>query len=136
MPFWRCYYHVIWTTRYREPRSFPEYESILYAAIEKKSEELGCPVLAINGVSDHIHVAVNIRPGIAVGQWAGTVKGVSSRTLNSTFELTERFRWQPGYGVLTFGARRLSFVQDYIARQKDHHANGELEPYLEQIEDG
>jgi putative transposase len=135
MPFWKCYYHVIWATQNREPIITRSIEAILFDAIQAKSAELRSAILAVNGVDDHVHVAVNIPPSVAVSAWVGGVKGASSFAMNSgAGENAARFRWQESYGVLTFGARNLDMVLDYIARQKDHHANGTLERYLEQDE--
>jgi hypothetical protein len=49
--------------------------------------------------------------------------------------LDERFAWQEGYGVLSYGEKAIASVLDYIARQKEHHANGSSLPYLEQTDD-
>lgn len=101
-----------------------------------KSEELVSPIIAIKAVADHVHVAVCISPGIAVGKWVGQVKGAASHAVNIAFgDLETPFRWQDGYGVLTFGAKNLNLVTDYIARQKEHHAKGTIQDYLEQSDD-
>ena len=49
-------------------------------------------------------------------------------------DLEYSFAWQKGYGVLTFGAKRLPFVIDYIRRQQEHHAADTIEHYLEQMD--
>lgn len=98
---------------------------------------MGCQVLAVNAVPDHIHVAVTIPPSIAIAQWMKRVKGASSYEINGLFPNTEaRFRWQRGYGVLTFGAVKLQMVVDYIAHQKEHHASQQIEVYMERSDDG
>jgi hypothetical protein len=35
--------------------------------------------------------------------------------------------------VVSFGKKQLPWVQDYIARQKEHHANGRLQERLEAV---
>ncbi len=49
--------------------------------------------------------------------------------------LPSHFHWQSSYGVLTFGAKNLDFVVAYIQNQKTHHAQNQLERYLEQTGD-
>jgi REP element-mobilizing transposase RayT len=111
-------------------------EQVLYEAVRKKSEELSSPLIAINGIADHIHVAVCITPNISVAKWVGQTKGSTSHAINLAFaDLPHPFRWQDGYGVLTFGAKNLPLVTNYIERQKEHHAAGTLQTYLEQIDD-
>ncbi len=113
MPFWRCFYHVIWTTKRRAPFLTPTNESILFDIAHDKTAALGGEVLAINTVPDHVHVAVTIPPKVAVAQWVKRVKGVSAYEINQRFpDAPDMFRWQDGYGVLTFGARNLDTIID------------------------
>lgn len=135
MTFWQCYYHIVWATKNRAPLITASLEPILFHTIRHKSTELGCELLAVNAVNDHVHTAVRIPPSVAVKDWAKLVKGVSSREINTALGSTsERFRWQEGYGVLTFGARNIAFVTDYIVNQKTHHAQNQVQPYLERVE--
>jgi putative transposase len=136
MSFWRCYYHLVWTTKNREPLITASVESILFPLIRAKGLEVGGEVLAVNGVADHVHVAATIPPKMAVARWMKIVKGASSYEINSRFPNTPApFRWQQGYGVLTFGLKNLDMVLAYITHQKDHHANGQLQRYLEHVGD-
>lgn len=136
MPFWRCYYHVIWATKNRAVLITSGVEDAIFAAIRRKAEELGSPILAINSAGDHIHLAVSIPPKLSIAEWVKRMKGVSTRDVNACFpDLDTPFGWQQGYGVLTFSATNLPLVVDYIERQKEHHASQSLQPYLEQIDD-
>ncbi|MCC6612420.1 MAG: IS200/IS605 family transposase [Anaerolineae bacterium] len=135
MPFVRCFYHVIWATKYREPLITPEIERILRQAVDEKSAALGCPIHAIGVVEDHVHVAVTIVPRVSVAEWVRQVKGLSARHINALFpNLEPHFSWQESYGVLTYGAKNLRFVVGYVQNQKEHHAANSLQDYLEQTE--
>src|SRR5690606_39705480 len=115
MPFWRCFYHVVWTTKRRAPLIDNTNEPLLFEIIQTKTAELGGVIFAVNAVSDHVHVAVSIPPKIAVAQWVRRVKGVSAHEINVRFPNSlDGFRWQDSYGVLTFGAKNLDTVVDYI----------------------
>jgi putative transposase len=133
VPYFVCYYHVVWTTKNRAELITSFNEQLLLDAIEQQSIKLKCPVVAINAVSDHVHVAVCIPPSMSVSQWVSKVKGFSSRLVNETYPDT-KFQWQEGYGVLTFGTKNLPFVKQYIQNQKEHHQNQSLYPHLEQTE--
>ena len=64
------------------------------------------------------------------------VKGFTTHEISAMFpDLATPFRWQKGYGVLTFGAKNLAFVTNYIARQKEHHRDDTFDPYLERFEE-
>jgi putative transposase len=136
MPFRVCYYHVIWATRSREPTISPEIEAVITAAIQRKSEALRSPIQALNTATDHVHVAVSISTSLAVSEWVKQVKGLSAYEVNAAFPaLPAIFRWQRSYGVLTFGAKQLPLVVDYIRRQKEHHAHNQIIHYLEHTGD-
>jgi REP-associated tyrosine transposase len=136
MPFWKCYFHAVWATHKRETVILPALEAVIFEAIQSKSAEMECTILALNGTEDHVHVAVSIPPKIAPAEWLRNIKGLSARQVNDSFpDLTSRFRWQESYGLLTFGAKNLSFVTQYIENQKFHHGANTIQPYLEQTED-
>jgi len=134
MAFWQCNYHIIWGTKNKTPSITVQMEPILFACVQQKVEFVGGQLLGINAVADHIHVAAAIPPDQAVAYVVGQIKGASSREMNQNFTLNERFRWQESYGVLTFGNKVLPQVLDYIARQKEHHRESTIIPYLERID--
>ncbi len=134
MPFWRCYYHIVWATKGRESAITSTVEKVVFRAVESKSREIGSSVLAINAMVDHVHFAVSIPPTLSIADWTKHVKGVSSREVNESLADTQtQFRWQRGYGALTVGERGLALVVDYVQRQKEHHANGTVYVALEDI---
>jgi putative transposase len=74
-----------------------------------------------------------IKPkAIAVSELIGVLKGYSSHEVNKQKRM-KRLEWQRGFGVVSFGKKHLGWVQDYIARQKEHHATGRLEERLERV---
>ncbi len=136
MPYAICYYHIIWATKYRQPLITPAIEKIISDVICAKSQDLSCPIHAINMVSDHIHIAVSIRLSLSVAEWVRQMKSLSSLVVRREFEeMDEPFRWQKSYSVYTFGKKILPFVTNYIENQKINHQNNTLEPYLEYIDE-
>ncbi len=136
MPFWVCYYHAIWATKHRQPLIDSAIEPLILATIQRKSQALNVPILAINTVSDHIHVVVQIPPSLAAAEWIRHVKGLSAREVNDHFpDLAARFAWQKGYGLLAFGAKPLPTVIAYVEHQKEHHRDHQVQAYLEKTED-
>lgn len=98
-------------------------------ALGTKSE-----LIAINCVEDHVHAAVSIPPSVSVAEWLRRVKGGSSHSMNQT-DPSLGFRWQEGYGVLTFGEKNLPFVEAYIMNEKQHHRDKTLLSRLEATDD-
>jgi REP element-mobilizing transposase RayT len=136
LPYSNCYYYLVWATKYRQPVLTAEVAPFVYRAIEQKSIELRSPILAINSVSDHLHVAVCIAPSVSISTWIGHIKGLSAHSVNAVFaNLETPFKWQEGYGVVTFGEKNLPYVRAYIAKQQTHHASGQIVDKLERIDE-
>lgn len=131
MAFWRTYYHIIWPTKQRAPLITAAIEMRLYPYIVERAAEMELQVYALNGWSDHIHLAVGIPPKHAVATVVKHLKGASSHYINHELEATGRFAWARGYGVLSFGERQLATVEAYIQNQKRHHAEQTTNRWLE-----
>jgi putative transposase len=128
MPYWRTYYHLVWTTKNREPLITPEVEKRLYPYLLGKARDICVRVYAINGWSDHVHLVVSIPPTLSVADVVKRLKGASSHDLGS---LGVVFEWQRGYGVLTMGEKQRPFAEQYVREQKTHHAEGAVIRALE-----
>jgi putative transposase len=94
MAFWRLYYHLVWTTKNREPLIQAAIEKRLYGYIVNKAAELEVYIYAINGWYDHIHLVVAIPPKHAVSEVVKRLKGASSHDLNHSYDLDRQFAWQ------------------------------------------
>jgi putative transposase len=127
--------HITWHTKNSTPLLTPEIEKVVHHAIRQRVFET--PKVhfhEIGGTENHVHLAVTIPPTLLISTFIGELKGGSSHTINQTFPaLVERFAWQVGYGVVSFGTRDLKWVIDYIRNQKEHHARGKVEDRLERI---
>ncbi len=89
-------------------------------------------VHAVDGTETHVHLAVTIPPTVLISDFIGQLKGASSFFLNQMLAGSEKFAWQTGYGVVSFGTRASKWVIDYIVNQKKHHAQGTTHARLEQ----
>ena len=135
MPFWRHYFHLVWSTKNRQPLIHPEMESLLYAYLIKKAAELGVYVYAINGMEDHIHIIAAISPRWNVAKVVQRLKGASSHYVNHVLESEEHFAWQTGYGSLTLGETQRARAEAYVRNQKQHHAEDTVNEWLERTEE-
>ena len=130
MPYWQLFYHLVWSTKHREPLITPDVESIIYELLRTKAIGLGATVFAINGMSDHTHVVAAIPPKIAVARFVGQTKGVTSTKFNK-MGLPNILYWQDEYGAFSFDAKRLPNYIAYVERQKEHHADDSTIAVLE-----
>ena len=118
--------HIVWATKHRMPFLTEEIERRVFAIVEAIFQENKCPVLAINGMPDHIHVLIVFPTTIALGTLMGRVKGGSSRIISEQIVPDGSFKWQPNYAVFAVSESHRERVIRYIANQKQHHTEGLL----------
>lgn len=135
MPYWQLYYHLVWSTKDRQPLLTSALEPVVHNLLWRKAVGLGATVFALNGTADHVHLVAAIPPKLAVATFVGQVKGVASARLNQMAPESEPFYWQAEYGAFSFDRKRLPSVVAYVERQKEHHAARTTIPILERWED-
>lgn len=87
----------------------------------------------IGGIETHVHLAVTVPPTLLISEFIGQLKGGTSHDVNQQFGREKVLEWQSGYGVVSFGTRRLDWVLDYIRNQRKHHAQGTVHDRLERV---
>jgi len=129
------YLHLVWATSARQPLLTPEIEHAVHRCIEHEARKLGCDVLAIDGMPDHVHMAVKLPTKLSIALLMKQAKGISSALANDLGNHEVLFRWQEGYGVLSVSRSHLPKVIAYIENQKRHHAAGKVWSEWEQTEE-
>lgn len=81
----------------------------------------GHKMLAINGMPDHIHLLVGLRPTQSASGLMQDVKSGSSKWINDSRLSAFRFEWQEGYGAFSYSLSELPNVINYIQAQEEHH---------------
>lgn len=135
MPYWRLFYHFVWTTKQVEPLIGPGFEQDLHKAIAAKVSALGGTAHAVGGMADHIHLVASVPPKLALSSFIGQVKGATSHFVNHVICPGYAFAWQEEYGVLTVSERALDKVVRYALDQRTHHRQGSLLAPLERFSD-
>ncbi|MFQ5430463.1 MAG: IS200/IS605 family transposase [Phycisphaerae bacterium] len=123
--------HLNWHTKGDAPILKGEVESHTHEVIRSKCRELkGVSCHAIGGTDTHVHLVVSIEPFVTVSEIVQELKGSSAYQVNREIN-SKLLQWQRGYGVVSFGKRNLEWVRDYIARQREHHAQDQVIESLE-----
>ena len=94
--------------------------------------EKGQKSIIVNGVTDHVHVFVGLKPSVALADLVRDVKSNSSNFINKKRFVQGRFSWQEGYGAFSYSYSQLDTVYKYILHQEEHHREKTFkEEYLE-----
>ena len=81
----------------------------------------GQKLISINGMSDHLHILIGLRPAMALSDLVRDIKSDSSDWVNRRRLVRGKFAWQEGYGAFSYGHSQLDTVVRYIQNQERHH---------------
>ncbi len=114
-------YHLIWSTKHREPLLTDEVRDRLFAYIGGILRNHNGVLLAAGGMPDHVHLLADISKQQAVADAACIIKSTSSAWIHETFADLRGFAWQTGYGAFTVSYSGVPAVKQYLAHQAEHH---------------
>ncbi len=119
--FTQIYIHVIFSVKHKSrtlPIKHKEDIHKYIIGIVKNRNQL---ILAINSVSDHIHLLIGYRPHSALSDLVRDIKANSSKFINEHGWVKGRFEWQVGYGAFSCSRSHKEKVIEYIEGQEQHH---------------
>ena len=77
--------------------------------------------IIVNGVSDHVHVFVGLKPSMPIADLVRDIKNNSSKFINEQKFIKTKFSWQDGYGAFSYSHSQIENVYQYILNQEEHH---------------
>jgi putative transposase len=117
----QLYVHVVFTVAGRQSLLARTWRDDVFRYITGIVRNRREKLLAINGVSDHVHIALGLTPTIPLSDLVRDIKAGSSGFINSQKWVRGRFRWQEGFGAFSFARADLDRVVKYIMNQESHH---------------
>jgi REP element-mobilizing transposase RayT len=81
----------------------------------------GHKLIAINGMADHLHIFIGMKPTQSLSDLMQDIKGDSSKWINGKGFLSGRFSWQEGFGAFSYSSSQIDNVVKYINNQEVHH---------------
>ena len=79
-------------------------------------------MLAINGMPDHIHFLIGMKPSCCLSDLVREIKKSSNEFIKENKFSKFKFNWQEGFGAFSYSHSQISDVMAYIKNQKAHHA--------------
>lgn len=77
--------------------------------------------IIVNGVEDHVHVFLGLRPSMRISDIVRDIKNNSTNFINDHNWVKGKFCWQEGYGVFAYKKSDVRTVYNYIFNQEEHH---------------
>lgn len=113
--------HFVFAVKYRDGIIQSSWKDELYKYITGIVQKNTHKMISINGMSDHIHILIGIRPIQSISDLMQDVKGGSSKWINEKKFTEAKFEWQEGYGAFSYSKSQVKEVTAYIENQELHH---------------
>ncbi len=119
--FSQIYIQVVFAVKGRQSLIQPQWEEQLYKYITGIVQNKEQKMLAINGMPDHIHFFIGMKPSCCLSDLIREIKKASNEFINDRKFTAQKFHWQEGYGAFSYSHSGLDNVIAYIKNQKEHH---------------
>ena len=119
--FSQLYIQVIFAVKGRENLIGKSWKDELHkyiAGIIKGKQQKS---IIVNGMPDHIHAFIGLRPSLAISDLVREMKNNSTNFINEKKLVKGKFSWQEGYGAFSYSHSHIDKVYNYILNQEQHH---------------
>ncbi|MGZ0655342.1 IS200/IS605 family transposase [Coraliomargarita sp. W4R53] len=113
--------HLVFSTKHRAPSLTDEIRPKLHAYLATVLNHQNCHAIALNSVTDHVHILFLLHRTVALSSAVEDLKKSSSKWLKSQSPDLTSFSWQAGYGAFSVSESNVPAVTQYIANQAEHH---------------
>lgn len=110
----------VFAPKYRAALIQKEWQDRLYQYITGIFQANDHKMLQINGMPDHIHIFIGMRPTQSISSLIKNVKIESSKWIKEN-GFSKSFAWQDGYGAFSYSKSHVPNVIRYIQNQQVHH---------------
>lgn len=118
----QMYVQTVFAVKFRRAVIEKQWRPELMSVIGNLINETGCKTIIVNGVEDHVHCFFALKPSISVSEVMKVAKAKSSKWVNDSGLLPERFEWQGGFGTFTYSQSHIKNVYKYIENQEQRHS--------------
>lgn len=116
----QLYVQIVFAVKGRQNLISNKWKDELYKYITGIVANENQKLIAINGMPDHIHILIGIKPNKALSDLVRDIKANSSRFINEKRWINGKFEWQSGFGAFTYSHSHLANVINYIQHQEEH----------------
>src|SRR6266700_6440546 len=119
--FSQIYIQTVFAVNGRLSLIQPEFKEELFKYITGIVRNQGQKLISINGMADHVHILIGLKPAMALADLVREIKADSTNFINDRKLVHGRFNWQEGYGAFSYGHSQLNTFIRYIQNQERHH---------------
>ncbi|HUY90926.1 MAG TPA: IS200/IS605 family transposase [Pirellulales bacterium] len=119
--FTNLLYHVVFSTKGREPLIRDNWRDELYAYVGGVVRNERGTLIQAGGTADHVHLLMKLPASAAIADMLRLVKANSSKWANESAFSRGAFAWQTGYAAFSVSESNAPAVGRYIRNQVEHH---------------
>src|SRR5437667_7913710 len=120
--FSQIYIQTVFAVNGRLSLIRPDLKEELYRYITGIVRNNGHKLISINGMPDHVHILIGLKPVMALSDLVRDIKADSSNFVTKRKWVQGKSSWQEGYGAFSYGHSQLDTIIRYIQNQERHHA--------------
>jgi putative transposase len=113
--------HLIFAVRNRLSLIQDSWAERLYQYITGIVQTNNHKMVIINGMPDHLHIVIGMRPSQSLSDLMQDIKASSSKWINDKKLVKGKFQWQESYGAFSYNKSALPKLIEYVKNQKIHH---------------
>ncbi len=130
--FSKIYIQVVFAVKGRDNLIGNSWKTELHKYIAGIIKGKGHKSIIVNGMQDHIHAFIGLKPVMSISDLVRDIKNNSSNFVNGHKLIKGKFGWQDGYGAFSYSQSHIDNVYNYILNQEKHHKKKSFkEEYLE-----
>ncbi|HWY13156.1 MAG TPA: IS200/IS605 family transposase [Bacteroidia bacterium] len=128
----QIYIQTVFAIKGRENLIHKKWQAELHKYISGIIKAKEQKAIIVNGVADHVHCFIGLRPSMLISDLMRDVKNNSSKFINEKGWVKGKFQWQEGYGAFSYSHSHIEKVYNYILNQEEHHKKKSFkEEYIE-----
>ena len=117
----QIYIQIVFAVQGRQNLLAKEWRQEVFKYMAGIIKNKGQKPIIVNGVDDHVHAFVGLRPAMALSDLVRDIKNNSSNFINDNHWAKGKFNWQEGYGAFSYSHSQVEDVYSYILNQEQHH---------------
>ena len=117
----QIYIQIIFAVQGRQNLLAKEWRQEVFKYMSGIIKNKGQKPIIVNGVEDHVHAFVGLKPAMALSDLVRDIKNNSSNFINDNNWIKGKISWQEGYGAFSYSHSQVEDVYNYILNQEQHH---------------
>ena len=117
----QLYTQLVFAVKGRQSLIQSDWKETLYKYIAGIISNQKQKLMIINGMPDHVHILIGIKPDKSISDLVRDVKSHSSSFIREQGFVKGRFEWQEGFGAFSVSQSQITKLILYIQNQELHH---------------